>query len=155
MRSFLQFVFFFIIIAILGSLAISIRYETAYPKSIGPKLDRRVRTTHSEGISAHQPKIVLMGDSTLKLAVDFEQLASSLSAKTYGIAIPGSSSALWYLIIKNNIAAANFKPDYLVIFFRELMLTTPEYRVDGNYFTTIDEFASPEDEQLIQFSYLN
>jgi len=154
MRSFLQFLAFFLLLVFIGSLAVLAQYQTEYPKTVGPALNNLVRSIHQEKITDQQPSVVLMGDSTLKLSVDFERLAASLGTETYGIPIPGSSSALWYLITKNNIAESDYKPDFLVIFFRESMLTTANYRVDGRYFPTINEFASPEDELLIQYSYL-
>ena len=40
---------------------------------------------------------------------------------------------------------ASHHPDYFILFFRETSLTIPEYLVQGDYFSRIDEIASPAD----------
>lgn len=155
MRKFVQFLIFFTLLAALTSLGMALRYQSAYPKRLGPVFDEQVRTKHRDNLNEHQPVVVLMGDSTLRESVDFELLSRHLGVEAYGVAVPGSTTALWYLVLKNNILPAEHHPQYLVLFTRETLLTTPEYRVDGRYFPTIDEFAGPDEELLRERSYLN
>jgi hypothetical protein len=41
-----------------------------------------------------------------------------------------------------------------LIFFRDSMLTMPGYRVQGQYFEQIDEYASPKDKLLIERAFI-
>jgi hypothetical protein len=130
------------------------RYDLSYPFQLGPKLDNVIRQNHTKAIVKHEPQIVLIGDSTLVKGVDAGRLSEQLDTSVYSIGLPGSASTLWYLIIKNNIVAAPVKPKYLVIFFRDTMLTMPGYRVQGQYLEQIDEYASPEDELLLERAFI-
>lgn len=137
------------------SLYIPVRYQTPYPRDIGPQFDDRVRKTYINLLDEQQPDIFLFGDSMLAPAVDEEIIARQTGEKVYTISLPGTASTIWYLIIKNNIVLAGHKPKYLVVFFRDTMMTLPAYRVTGRYFEQIDEFASPDDTLLIERAYIN
>jgi hypothetical protein len=88
-------------------------------------------------------------------AVNERFIASELETKITLVSLPGTASTIWYLMIKNNIVVAEHKPKYLVVFFRDTMMTLPAYRVTGRYFEQIDEFASSEDTLLIERAYIN
>ena len=125
------------------------RYTLLYPFPLGPKLDNAVRQNHAKAIIETRPKMVLIGDSTLIQGVDTPQLSEQLNTPLYSIGLPGSASTLWYLIIKNNVMTVPDPPEYLLIFFRDTMLTTPGYRVQGQYFGPIDEYSRPKDDKLL------
>lgn len=155
MRKFITFIIFVVLLGLVTSYLVPLRFSSRYPKDPGPEFDRRVRTNFTEDIDKKTPEIVIIGDSTLKESTDFNQLSQALGKTTYGIANPGSSTAFWYLALKNNIAPAEHKPEYLVIFFRDTMLTTPEFRVEGKeYFEIIDEYAAADEPLLLELSYL-
>lgn len=137
------------------SFYIPVRYQALYPRDIGPQFDERVRTTYIDLLEQQRPEILLFGDSMLEPALDDEIVAAQLEKNTVLISLPGTASTIWYLILKNNIVLAEHKPEYLVVFFRESMLTVPGYRVTGRYFEQIDEFASPDDTLLIERAYIN
>jgi hypothetical protein len=134
---------------------IPIRYQTGYPAEIGPQFDGRVRTTYTDLLNEQQPELLLFGDSMLEPAVDDRMVAEQLDRKTVLVSLPGTASTIWYLMLKNNIVLADHKPRYLVLFFRDAMMTVPGYRVTGRYFEQIDEFASPRDTLLIQRAYID
>jgi hypothetical protein len=136
-------------------LYIPFRYQTPYPRDVGPQFDNYVRKTYISLLNTEQPEILLFGDSMLGPAVDEEIVTAQLKKKTLLVSLPGTASTIWYLIIKNNIVLAEHKPAYLVVFFRESMMTVPGYRVTGRYFEQIDEFASPDDTLLIERAYLS
>lgn len=144
-------------ILVLGSLSMYVpfHYKTSYPREIGPQFDSHIRTTYRDVLNEQQPQVLLFGDSMLGPAVDEKVVADRLGRKTLLVSLPGTASTIWYLIIKNNIVLAEHKPDYLVLFFRDSMMTVPGYRVTGRYFEQIDEFASPDDTLLIQRAYIN
>jgi len=137
------------------SFYIPIRYQTAYPRDIGPQFDKRIRNTYLNMLNEEQPEILLFGDSMLAPAVDEVLVEEQLGRKTRLVSLPGTASTIWYLIIKNNIVLAEHKPKHLVVFFRESMMTVPGYRTTGRYFELIDEFAAPTDELLTQRAYIN
>ena len=144
-------------IVLLGFLSFYLpaRLQVPYPRDIGPQLDRHIRKTYINVLNEQQPELLLLGDSMLGEAVDDETFARLMDKKTVMVSLPGTASTIWYLIIKNNIVVAEHKPGYLVLFFRDTMMTIPGYRVTGRYFELIDEFAAPTDEVLIQKAYIN
>lgn len=154
MRKFALFLIFVLILGLVGSYLITLRYGGEYPKQLGQDFDDTVRVNHQEYLDEYQPEMMLMGDSTLKDSVNFDQLGQELDINAYGVAVPGSTSALWYLILKNNIVPAEHKPDVLVLYIRETMITAPEFRVDGGYFATIDEYAHSNEPLLLERSYM-
>ena len=130
------------------------RYDLSYPFPLGPKLDNAIRQNHTKAIIENGPQIVLIGDSTLVKGVDSARLSEQLDIPIYSIGLPGSASTLWYLIIKNNVTTVPTLPKYLMIFFRDTMLTMPGYRVQGQYFEQIDEYASPKDGLLMERAFV-
>jgi hypothetical protein len=154
MRKFAAFLILLLLLVALTSLLVTFRYPAQYPYSLGPEFDDRLRVNHRDYLDAERPSLILIGDSTLRDSVDFKQLQQELGISIYEMASPGSSTALWYLVLKNNIILAEHKPDYLVLFTRETMLTTPEYRVTGGIFLTIDEYAGPDEPLLLERSFL-
>lgn len=138
------------------SVFIAQRYQVTYPKPIGPTLDEYYKRTDTKRITELQPRVVLVGDSVLVLSVDPEGLSREMDVPVYGIGMPGSASAVWYLVLKNDIVPVpEPRPDILVLIFRDTILTRPGYRVYGSYFDQIDEYATPADTELIQRAYIN
>jgi hypothetical protein len=144
-------------VLLLGFLSYTflIRYQSPYPRDIGPQLDTHIRRTFLDLLDEQQPEVLLLGDSMLAPAVDAEALANHLDKEIAMIGLDGTASTLWYLMIKNNIVLAEHKPKYLIVFFRDAMMTVPGYRVTGRYFEQIDEFAAPTDKLLIERAYIN
>ena len=155
MKEFRQYMIVLLVMIILLSAYLPARYDSPYPRPITPQFDTYVRKVYMEEIGAQQADAVLLGDSMLNPAVDPAVLGERLGLTFYPIGLPGSASTLWYLITKNNIVDAQPRPKYLFIFFRDSMMTVPGYRVTGRYFEQIDEFARPQDGELIQRAYLD
>jgi hypothetical protein len=155
MRFFLKFSLSLAIILIAASVFLLRSRGVAFPREPGPILDREVRFNHLQHINEYRPQIVLLGDSTLVLGVDPEALAEQTDKSVYSIGIPGSASALWYLLIKNSIAEAQHKPEYILVVFRDTILTAPGYRVQGSYFELLDEYARRNEPVLVEKSFVN
>ncbi|MBV6397615.1 MAG: hypothetical protein HFACDABA_03229 [Anaerolineales bacterium] len=155
MKEFRQYLIALLVMTLALSLYLPARYDSPYPRPITPQFDTHIRKVYLEEISAKRSEMVLLGDSMLAPAVDPAALGARLGMNPYMISLPGSASTLWYLIAKNNIVDAQPRPKYLVIFFRDSMMTVPGYRVTGRYFEQIDEFARPQDGELIQRAYLD
>lgn len=155
MRQFTLYLVFLLVLITISWVILPTHYESEYPKLFWPELDEKIKHTYQGGINRLEPELVLLGDSTLVRGVDDIQLGRLLERPVYEIGYRGSASALWYLITKNNIVSSLHKPDYLVIFFRGTMLTTPDFRVSGEYFDFIDDYADQNDTVLVQLAYLN
>ncbi|MFN8384010.1 MAG: hypothetical protein U0V02_18895 [Anaerolineales bacterium] len=155
MRFFLKFGLILTLIIAFTSVILPRHYEMEFPRDPGLALDKQLRTNHLTYIEENQPQIVLLGDSTLNLGVDSDALAQQTGKSVYSIGIPGSASALWYLILKNNIAEAAYKPEYVLVVFRNTILTAPGYRVHGSYFKLVDEYAARNEPVFIEKSFVN
>lgn len=123
-----------------------------FPGQAGPGFDAEIDLRQLEALTQERPQVILMGDSMAEENVDLPALSQALGRTLHRMSAPGSSSALWYLSIKNNILPAPHKPQALVILFRDSTLTTPEYRV---YDQVLDVMAGTDEELLLQLSYLN
>jgi hypothetical protein len=155
MRAFRNYLVTSILLLGLLFVYIPLRYRVPYPADIGPQFDNRVRSTYIDLLNEQGPELLLFGDSMLEPAVEDQVVAERLGEKTALVSLPGTASTIWYLMLKNNIVLAEHKPRYLVLFFRDAMMTVPGYRVTGRYFEQIDEFASPGDTLLIQRAYID
>lgn len=110
-------------------------------------------TPFETAIATQQPKLVLIGDSILNSAVDAEQLTHELGVPCYRFGIQGSASALWYLMLKQGVIASGHKPAYVVILFRDVYLTVPEWRTNSRYRGTLNYFDKDRDPLLVELAY--
>lgn len=142
---------------LLGSLLLPRYYGLPYPKPAGSQtqLTPHVQKGGIKFIAENQPDVVLIGDSVLYTGVEDSLLSEALRLKAYSIAVPGSGSAVWYLILKNVVIAAERHPRYVVIPFRDTLLTVPSFRTTGHYFSVVDEYAGVDEPLLMQLAYVN
>lgn len=140
---------------IAASLTLPARYGIPYPQELGPKFDAIVNQEDVRGISAQQAEVVVFGDSFVLFGVDAALVTEKLGVETYAIAMPGSASAAWYLMLKNVILEADAKPRYAVLTFRDTILTLPTYRTTGYYFEIVDNYAQQREPLVTQLAYLN
>jgi hypothetical protein len=138
-----------------SSFFLPVRYGIPYPQTLVPKFDPIVKREYIKALSASQPEIILVGDSVLYFGVDQDQLTSQLKVKTYSIGVPGSASAVWYLTLKNMILESTGSPKYVVILFRDTMLTLPSFRTTGRYFELLDDFARPREPLVAELAFIN
>ena len=153
MKALIRYLVGIIILVILSTLFLVGWFKEKYPKPTIPSLDPEVRMENVVYLEAQKPDMVFLGNSTLMLGVDTDEFEKLTGQKILEIAEPGSSSAWWYLILKNNIARSSFKPKTLVLFFTDTLLTDPGVWVTGKYFPIIDEYANSSDELLLNLSY--
>jgi hypothetical protein len=120
-----------------------------YPAKKPSPLDTRFLNA----INQKQPKIVLLGDSMLGEGIDNELFSRLVNQPSYKIAWGGSASAFWYLIIKNEICAATYKPQYILLFYRDTNLTDPTFRIDGEYRKALRLFSLPQEDLVSRLAY--
>ncbi len=154
-KNFFRYSIFLLLTLALLSVIIPSRYGVKYPREIGPLFDEFYKRDSLQDIATKKPQIVMVGDSVFMRGVDRKQLAADTGKSVYGIGVAGSASALWYAVLMHDIVPSPHKPEMLIIVFRDTMLTTPGYRVNGSYFTQLDEYATPSDSLIIERAYVN
>lgn len=155
MRQFGKYITFLFLLLVLAWFTLPTTLDVVYPKPPGPVLDERIRTHYKTDILQQDTDMVLLGDSSLHVAVDAVLLGSLIDKQVYKIGYNGSASAVWYLIVKNNLLASLDASNTLVLFYRDTMLTVPEFRTGGEYFKFVDELADQNDELVVQLAYRN
>jgi hypothetical protein len=142
-------------VLLLSSLTFPVYYNGPYPHPPGPTFDRGINRSYMHAIDDRRPDLILLGDSVLTKGVDEAALQELTGLPVYRLDVPGSSSALWYLILKHNLVPAQHQPRYLVVLFRDTILTAPTFRVNRPYFGLIDKFADSKDALLIERAYVS
>jgi hypothetical protein len=155
MQAFRNYLLTLLVTSVLVSACVLQRYHAAYPGTVGPELDDSISTQYRDAIASQQPEIVVLGDSMVQENVDAKALASRLGRTVYSIGYPGSSSAVWYLIVRHEIVEAPVKPRTLVILFRDTMLTQPSHRISPFDDKAVDVFASMDDSLVLERAFLN
>ena len=112
-----------------------------YRKSSSMTISAPITATGSDKTT---PEMIILGDSAVR-NLDETVFSATIGRETLLFSVPGSASAYWYLFIRNILYPASHHPDYFILFFRETSLTIPEYLVQGDYFSRIDEIASTAD----------
>ena len=110
-----------------------------------------------EGLLARErPDVAVLGNSVTAAGVDTDALGAALGLGVADLTLNGSASALWYLILKNVVAAApaEARPRVVVLGFRDVFLTEPDYRTEGRYRTFVDWFAGPDEPLLDRLALL-
>ena len=155
MQAFRNYLLTLLVTSVLVSACVLWRYQAGYPSRVGPEFDDAVSTQYRDEIAAQRPEVVILGDSMVQENVDAEALSSQLGRSVYKIGYPASTSAAWYLIFKNEVAASPVKPRTLVILFRDTMLTQPSHRISPFADKTVDVFATMDDHLVLERAFLN
>lgn len=106
-----------------------------------------------EKINKNRPELLLVGDSMLGESVDADRLSRLLGKRCLKVWVGGSSSAWWYLVIKNIVSQTTPKPKFIGVFFRDNDLTLPQYRTTGNHKEWIFNLAGLDENLLMELSY--
>lgn len=154
-RLFSRFFFFLAAAALASGILLPRRYGLAYPAPLGPAFKPGIKREHLKGIQENQAEIVLLGDSVLYQGVDPALLSKRLGKSVYAIAAPGTGTAMWYLQMKHIIFQSSRRPKVVVVFFRNTMLTVPQYRTTGKYFALLDDYAAKNEPLVTQLAFVN
>ena len=152
---FVRYLWVFIGSLLVSSFILPSRYGIPYPQTLGPKFDSIIKREYVKKITENKPEIVLLGDSVLYFGVDQQSLTRNLGMETYSMGIPGAASAVWYLALKNMILKSAHTPKYVVILFRDSVLTLPWFRTTGRYFELLDDFARPREPLVTELAFIN
>jgi hypothetical protein len=152
MHEFKQYLISLILLTGLVSGYVFYFYADGYPFPIGARFDSHIRNKYQQLLNIEEPHILILGDSVAETNVDKNLMAEQSGKRVSVISESGAGSALLYLILKNNIADARPKPEYLIVLFRDTVLTSTAFRVQGNFFAMIDEFAGADDDLVLQLA---
>jgi len=84
-------------------------------------------------IEARRPELLMLGNSVMEAAIDPAKLEELTGMRCLDLVIHGSASAIWYAGIKHLLQVREGRPRYLVLLFRDIILTYPTYRTDSRY----------------------
>jgi hypothetical protein len=155
MRSFIRYLLLLVFTLVALTAVLPVYYHVPYPGHAGPVFDNDVRGRYIRILEDYQVELALMGDSVLEQSVDAYALSEQLDIPSYAIAVPGSTSAFWYLILKNIILESNPQPKYVILLYRDTILTLPDFHVKGGYVTELDQYATANEDILLERAYLN
>lgn len=128
----------------------------SFPRSPAPQFSSTIRLDLQAPINAQKPQDILLGNSVIVNGLDGDQFQTMTGRRTLQFAFNGAASAYYYLILKNIIATAPVKPEYVLLFFIDDWLTRPDLMVSGGpYLQIMDEVASNNETVLLQKAYLN
>jgi len=99
-----------------------------------------------------QPRCVLLGDSMLETRIDEKVLNRVSGERCFVFAQPGSSSATWFLMLKNLVSVQTPPPRTVIILYRNRQLTLPAHRAEGEYRKSMEPYmreAEPVLEKLL------
>jgi hypothetical protein len=152
---FLRFLAALGVVLLASGILLPRRYNFTYPAALGPVFEPGVKGEHIQGIEKSKPDIVLIGDSVLYEGVDPVLFAEGLGMPVYEMATPGSGTAAWYLQMKNIVFESTHRPKYVFIFFRNTILTVPQYRTTGRYFALLDDYATKNETLVSNLAFVN
>jgi hypothetical protein len=148
MRKFYQFIAFFILINLLGVLVL--------PRFFHNRILERDPAVDTSWVENDDIDVILVGNSILGDGVSAQAFQNKVKLKATKIALGGSASAVWYLLLKNVIAPMDEPPQYIIIVFRDTFLTRPNFRVEEDfYMDRIEVYDTAEEEVLNQLAYFN
>ena len=101
-------------------------------------------------LKAANPDYVAIGNSMLytRLGKTADAMNKLTGKKFFFIVKNGSSSASWYLTLKNIVAASGVKPKLVFFFIRDNDLTSPFFRTSGTYAKYMNSLRGPSEPVL-------
>ena len=98
-------------------------------------------------LKAARPDYVGIGNSMLYTRLGKTPAAlNALTGRKFSFIIKnGSSSAAWYLTLKNVVAASGIHPRLVFFFIRDNDLTSPFFRTAGDYAAYLDSLRGPQE----------
>lgn len=100
-------------------------------------------------LNSLQPEFVFIGNSMLETRIDPVYLTHLLDGRVaISLAVLGSQSAIWYLQLKNLVAASDVPPRTVFVFFREDLITRPLEALDGRNHDVIESLLQNGDEEF-------
>lgn len=106
-----------------------------------------------ERLRDYDPDVLFIGNSMVYTRIDRKEFRRLSSSRNLFITNAATASACWYLYLKNIIAPSGAKPDTVFVFFRDEMLSWPEYRTESFYAGYLESLQLPDEPVLGQVLY--
>lgn len=100
-----------------------------------------------EALRNLNPYLVAIGDSMAD-RLHFGRLETLTGRPSTTVNENSTGSAYWYLTFKNYVVASGTRPDWVVVFFRDALLTDPTFRLTGSYRRKVDLVARDREDEL-------
>ena len=123
------------------------------PSEQGPEKRRTLSATFRKELGVTAPEVVFLGNSVLAYSTDASLFTELSGRRAFCVSRGGSASAWWYLALKNVILKTPERPQWVVVFFRDRVLTDPGFRTTGQYKRAIDEIATSREPILDRLAY--
>ena len=117
--------------------------------------DPGVYNFFSDRINTEKPETVFVGNSMVAANLNEELFTERTGSPSIKVAVAGTSSAVWYLMIKNQVLIADHKPKHIVVFFRNTYITDPKFRTTGEDIKYMDDYATADEPLLQELTYDN
>ncbi len=106
-------------------------------------------------LNSAKPEVLFVGNSMLECGLNDRLFSRLTGTRTIKMFRGGSASAVWYLYFKNIITKIENKPEKVVLYFRDTMLTKPEFRTKEQYLDYIKMLTTDEEPELELVLYNN
>ncbi len=104
-----------------------------------------------EELKSKSPDYVFIGNSMVDSRIDIETLEKLSEGRVVLLCDGGSSSARWYLFLKNYLIPSGVKPRRVFLFFRDWSLSLPRHRLTGEYREGNERAMQPDDTLVQRF----
>ena len=145
LRSFLQLIVF-VLVPLTFPLILHTMRETE--KAGSKRTQETELADEQKRLSSDPPEVLFVGNSMVFSRIEREEFERLSGRFDRFLTNAGSASACWYLYFKNIIVPSGIKPEMTFIFFRDEVLTWPEFRTGTFYEAYLDSLRL-EDEPVL------
>ena len=142
LRGFLQLAVFLCIVALFPLL---LRPLTERQDAGSKRTQQTELTKEQEVLREANPEVLFVGNSMVFTRIDRREFSNLSGRDNHFLTNAGSASACWYLYLKNIIGPSGIKPEMVFIFFRDQMLTWPEFRTESYFAAYVESLQLPEE----------
>ncbi len=100
-------------------------------------------------LSGENPDVLFIGNSMLYTRIARREFRKLSGRTNLFLSNAATASACWYLYLKNIVAPSGVRPEVIFVFFRDEMLTWPEYRT-GSFYTDYFESLQADEEPVVE-----
>jgi hypothetical protein len=102
-------------------------------------------------LAEEQPEYLFFGDSMARAHIDPEAVTRLTGRKGGVFYLPHSTSARWYLMLKNYIIPSGVRPRKMFVLFRNCLWHMPSFRIDGTCWDDLERaMEDPADPIIAQ-----
>ena len=135
------------------SAPLALRYATEQENPDSKRHQQADLAAERERLSAFAPEVLFVGNSMLYTRIDRKEFRRQSGKRNLFVTNAATASACWYLYLKNIIAPSGAKPETVFVFFRDEMLSWPEYRTGSFYTDYLDSLQLPDEPVLGEVLY--